>query len=175
MSCSSYTLSGLNNVCKESSFGGIKEVLVAQHDDVSAVTVDSQTMLLTVTMKTGKKFAQYKLLKNTGSLTSTLNVTDTSISFTNEVSLQFMKLETSKRLEIMALMMSNCVAIVKDTNNHYWYMGKDSYVECTAGSAQTGAAASDSNHYELTLSDTSMELPFEVDPEIIPSIVDEVA
>ena len=86
-----------------------------------------------------------------------------------------MKMETSKRMEIMALMMSSCAVIVKDANNRYWYLGKDNYVECSAGTATTGTAASDSNHYELTLSDTSAELPYEVDASVIDSIIDEVA
>ena len=176
MACNSYTLTGLNNVCKENSFGGIKEVYIAQYDDISGVTVDSGTSLATITMSGSSKFAQYKLLKNTGALTSTLNASEASSSyFTNEVTLQFMKMETSKRLEIMALMMSACAVIVKDANNKYWFLGKDNYVECTAGTAQTGTAASDSNHYELTLTDTSAELPYEVDPANIPSIINTVA
>jgi len=172
----SYTLEGMNVMCKEASFGGIKEVLIALYDDVSGTTVDSETHLLTPAMQTGKKFKQYKLLKSTGGLTSTLNTSETSTSyFTNEVTLQFMKMETAKRIEIMALMMSACVVIVKDANDKYWYLGKDNYVECSAGSATTGTAASDANHYELTLSDTSAELPYEVDATVIPSILDEVA
>lgn len=175
MACNTRTLSGLNNMCKEASFGGISEVLVALEEDVASVSVNSGTSLLTPTMVSGKKFKQYKLLKNTGSLTSTLNVTDTSVNFTNEVSLQFTKLESAKRLEIMALMLSSCKVIVKDLNGHYWYLGKDAYVEATAGSATTGTASGDSNHYELTLSDTSVELPFEVDSAVIASITDAVA
>lgn len=175
MACNSYTLTGLNNICKENSFGGIKEVLIAQYEDISGVTVDSASTLTPV-MVSGKTFSQYKLLKNTGALTSTLNTSDNSASyFTNEVTLQFMKMETSKRLEIMALMMSACAVIVKDANNKYWYLGKDNYVECTAGSAQTGTAAADSNHYELTLTDTSTELPYEVDASVIASIMTPVA
>lgn len=176
MACNSYTLTGLNTICKETSFGGIKEVLIAPYDDVASVSVASGTNLLTPTMVSDKKFKQYKLLKSTGGLTSTLNTSETSASyFTNEVTLQFMKMETSKRMEIMALMMSSCVVIVKDANNKYWYLGKDNYVECSAGTATTGTAASDSNHYELTLSDTSAELPYEVDASVIDSITDEVA
>ena len=176
MACNSYTLAGLNTACKEPSFGGIKEVLIALYDDVAAVSVDSQTSLLTPSMASGKKFKQYKLLKSTGGLTSTLNASETSTSyFTNEVTLQFMKMETSKRIEIMALMMSACAVIVRDANDKYWYLGKDNYVECSAGSATTGTATSDANHYELTLSDTSAELPYEVDSTVIPTIVDEVA
>lgn len=175
MACNSYTLTGLNTACKVSSFGGIKEVLIAPYDDVASVSVATGTSLLTPTMESGKKFKQYKLLKSTGGLTSTLNTSETSASyFTNEVTLQFMKMETSKRIEIMALMMSACAVIVRDANDKYWYLGKDNYVECSAGSATTGTAASDANHYELTLSDTSAELPYEVDSAVISTIVDEV-
>lgn len=176
MACNSYTLTGLNTICKESSFGGIKEILVALYDDVASTSVDSGTTMLTPTMASGKKFKQYRLLKSTGGLTSTLNTSETSASyFTNEVTLQFMKMETSKRLEIMALMMSACAVIVLDSNGKYWYLGKDNYVECSAGSATTGTASSDANHYELTLTDTSAELPYEVPASVIESIVDEVA
>ena len=176
MACNSYTLKGLNTICKEPSFGGIKEVLIALYDDVASVSVAPETNLLTPTMVSGKKFKQYKLLKSTGGLVSTLNTSETTTSyFTNDVTLQFMKMETSKRIEIMALMMSACAVIVKDANDKYWYLGKDNYVECSAGTATTGTAASDANHYELTLSDTSSELPYEVDSTVIPTIVDEVA
>lgn len=171
-----YTLEGMNVTCKENSFGGIKEVLIAPYEDVASVSVATGTSLLTPTMESGKKFKQYKLLKSTGGLTSTLNTSETTASyFTNEVTLQFMKMETAKRIEIMALMMTACAVIVRDANNKYWYLGKDNYVECSAGSATTGTAASDSNHYELTLSDTSAELPYEVDASVISTIVDEVA
>lgn len=175
MACNSYTLTGLNNICKENSFGGIKEVLIAQFDDVASTEVQEETNTLKVTMVGDKKFKQYKLLKSTGGLTSTLNTSETSTSyFVNEVTLQFMKMETSKRIEMMALMMSACAVIVKDANNKYWYLGKDNYVECTAGSATTGTASSDANHYELTLSDTSSELPYEVPAENIAEILDEI-
>lgn len=168
-----YTLAGMNVSCKESSFGGIKEVLIAPYDDVASVSVASG--MLTPSMVSSKKFKQYKLLKSTGGLTSTLNTSETTASyFTNEVTLQFMKMETSKRIEIMALMLTACAVIVKDANDKYWYLGKDNYVECSAGSATTGTATSDSNHYELTLTDTSAELPFEVPASAISSIIDAV-
>lgn len=171
-----YSFEGMNVMCKEPSFGGIKEVLIANYDDIASTTVDSETNLLTPTMVSGKKFAQYKLLKSTSGLTSTLNTSETTPPyFTNEVTLQFMKMETAKRMEIMALMLSACVVIVLDANGKYWYLGKDNYVEASAGTATTGTASSDANHYELTLSDTSTELPFEVDATVIPSIVAEVA
>lgn len=170
-----YTLEGMNVSCKETSFGGIKEVLIAPYDYVASVSVASGMLTPTMvgTGLNGKKFKQYKLLKSTGGLTSTLNTSETTASyFTSEVTLQFMKMETSKRIEIMALMMTPCAVIVKDANGKYWYLGKDNYVECSAGSATTGTASSDSNHYELTLTDISVELPYEVPASAISGITD---
>lgn len=165
MSCNSYTLEGMNASCKEASFGGIKAVYVALEEEVTGTTV-SGSGILTIAMSGDSKFREYKLLKSTGSLTSTLNTSETSTSyFTNEVTLQFMKMETQKRIEVMGLMMSNCVVVVKDSNDKLWYLGKDNYVECSAGSATTGTALTDANHYELTLTDTSKELPYEVDAD----------
>lgn len=175
MACGTYTLSGLNTACKESSLGGIRRVYFALADDVSDVTVTADK-ITAITMVDGKKFKEYKLLKNTGSLTSTLNVSDTAASyFTNEVTLQFMKQETAKRIEIMSLLMAETVAIVQDANGAYWYMGKDYPITATAGTAETGTAAGDSNRYEITLSDDSKELPYEVENTVLNDIVDLVA
>lgn len=175
MACNSYTLSGLNTSCRESSLGGIKQVFFALIDDVKGVTVTGDK-ITNIEMADGKKFHQYRLLKNTGSLTSTLNVSDTAASyFTNEVTLQFFKQETSKRIEIMSLLMSEVAAIVQDANGIYWYLGKDMPIEATAGVAETGTNASDGNRYEITLSDTSRELPFEVDADVLNDIVDLIA
>lgn len=174
MACGTYTLKGLDDACKQPSFGGVKEVYIAVYDDVTSVEVDgTSNMINNITMEAGKKFKTYKLLKSTSGLTSTLNTSETTSSyFTNEVTLQFMKMETSKRIEIMSLMMAPTAVIIKDNNNKYWYLGKDNYVEASAGTVTTGTATSDANHYELTLTDTSAELPYEVDETIIANIIE---
>lgn len=175
MACGTYTLNGLNTACKESSLGGIRRVYFALADDVAEVTVTADK-ITGITMADGKKFKEYKLLKNTGSMTSTLNVSDTAASyFTNEITLQFMKQETAKRIEIMSLLMAETVAIVQDANGTYWYMGKDYPITATGGTAETGTAAGDANRYELTLSDDSKELPYEVNADILTDIVDPIA
>lgn len=175
MACNSYTLTGLAGQCKESSLGGIKQVFFALADDVKGVTVTGDK-ITNIEMADSKKFKQYRLLKNTGSLTSTLNVSDNAASyFTNEITLQFFKQETTKRIEIMALLMSETVAIVQDSNGTYWYLGKDMPIEATAGTAETGQNAGDANVYNITLSDTSRELPFEIDADVLNDIVDLIA
>lgn len=184
MACNVYTISGLDNSCKSNSVGGIKRILVALDEDVQSVHLDTQSgttptdaeiatamMIDTITMANGKKFVEYKLLKNLSSLVSTMNVSDTSVSYTNELALQFTKQEAAKRLEIMGLMMMPCKVIVEDGNSKYWYLGYNNSVECSAGTATTDTASTGNNHYELTLQDISSVLPFEVDADIIANLL----
>jgi len=90
---------------------------------------------------------------------------------TSDLLLQFNRMETSKRVEITALSLGDLAVIVKDANGKYWYLGKDEPVNASAGDGQTGTARGDANRYTITLQDESLEMPYEVDETIIPSIV----
>lgn len=170
MACSTYILSGLNVGCKD-SMGGIKEVYICEYDKVKATVASNK--ISTITCEDGK-FKTFKFRKNTGSLTSTLQTSETSgNSIQSELTLQFMKMETSKRLQMMALLMNECVAIVKDCNGKYWYLGYDNPLEASAGTASTGTANTDLNGYDITLTDTSRELPYEVDSTALASIIED--
>ena len=55
MACSQ-TLNGIAAAC-ETNVGGIREVYIANYDDVTAIEVDeTSNMIDTITMETGKKF-----------------------------------------------------------------------------------------------------------------------
>ena len=71
-------------------------------------------------------------------------------------------MDSGKRQEMMGLVNAIAVMLVVDANNKIWYFGKDDYVECTAGSIQTGQNRTDNNGYTLTFSDMSHSLPYEV-------------
>ena len=171
MNCSTYTLAGLNVGCKD-SMGGIKEVYIANYSDITNITT-SEGKITAISLPTSTKFKTFKFRKNTGALTSSLQTSETAGNFfQNELTLQFMKMETNKRLQMMALLMGECVVIVKDVNGKYWYLGFDNPVEATAGTAQTGTGAGDLNGYDLTLTDQSKELPYEVDASAVESIIE---
>lgn len=174
MACSQI-LKGIALDCA-SSVGGIKEVFIANYDDVDAVTV-SEGIISEITLKEGKKFKHYQFRKQTGSMTSTLNVDEVAgINYVStELALVFTKMETAKRLEIAALSIGQLVAIVKDGNDKYWYLGYNDYVSASAGSANSGTAKGDSNNYSITLKDESDSYPYEVDKSIIDTIVEKNA
>lgn len=165
------TLSGLVKDCA-ANMGGIVEVLIANHADVSSVAV-SDGMIGTITMAQSAKFKRYNFAKNTGSLTSTYTLDPASgVKYvTTDLLLQFNRMETSKRVEITALALGDLAVICKDANGKYWYLGKDEPVNASAGDGQTGTARSDANRYTITLEDNSLEMPYEVDPSIVDALV----
>ena len=165
------TLSGLARDCS-SNMGGILEVLIANADDVTGVTV-SEGIISTVSMATSAKFKRYTFAKNTGSLSSTYTLDPASgVKYvTSELLLQFNRMETQKRVEITALALGDLVCIVKDANGKYWYLGKDEPVNASASDGQTGTARADANRYTITLQDESLEMPYEVDASIVDALV----
>ena len=157
--CTSYTLSGLNAGCKD-SVGGVAKVWLADFSEVSW-TIDSTSHLATPDATTA--FKAYNLRRGEASMTSTLTVNDNAGSyFTTEIAMNFLKMENPKRFEVMAMLMGQCTGIVKDRNGHYWAIGIENPLEGSAGTGETGTAASDANQYTVTISVDDAELPREI-------------
>ena len=171
MACKSFSLNGIAIPCKD-NMGGIKEVYLAKAGDVTVTLNSEGTEIDTITMGSSAKFKTYKFRKGTGSMTSTASSDEAigNFSVTTELALQFSKMDTQKRMEIMAMCLEDVVAIVLDFNGRYWYLGYDFPITATSATAQTGQAATDLNGYNVTLSDTSAELPFEINPTAIEAI-----
>lgn len=168
--CASIALAGITMDCS-SSIGGIKRVWLARYADVTDVTV-TDNEISAITLASGAKWYEYQFRKNTGSLTSTLNVDDTNGNnyITSELSLVFSRMETVKRLEMSALAVGAVVAVVEDSNGNVWYLGKDDYVSASAGTGETGTAKEDRNAYTITLSTDSTDWPFELTDEAFAAV-----
>lgn len=173
MSCSLNTLAGIAGAC-ESNQGGIIEVYINHSDQIDEVTVTSDKISAITLKASGEKFHKYNFKRNTGSLTSTYTIDPANgVSFvTSDLSLVFAKQDTVKRIEISALALDDLVVIVKDANQKYWYLGYNEPVQASAAAAQTGTARTDGNSYTITLQDTSLTLPYEVDAAAIASLLE---
>ena len=172
MACSQ-TLNGIAAAC-ETNVGGIREVFIANYDDVSAVELDEvSNMIKTISMVDTAKFKKYAFKKNTSSMTSTLNVDPANgINFVQtDLSLVFAKQETVKRMEIAKLSLGELRVIVLDANGKYWFLGQEEFVSATAGTAETGTNRTDGNKYTITLTDYSASYPYEVDPAIVAGLI----
>lgn len=159
MNCTTYTLAGLNAGCKD-SVGGVSKIWLA--DQASQTwTIDASTF--TIKPSSTSAFKVYNLRRGSASMTSTLTVNDNAGSyFSTEVTMSFLKMETAKRLEVMAMLMGQTSGIVKDNNGKYWAVGITNPLEGSAGTGETGTAASDANQYNVTISVDEAELPYEI-------------
>ena len=167
MACNQ-TLSGLVKDCAP-SLGGIVEVLAANRDEIGEITITEEK----VSAIANGKFKRYQFNRNTGSMTSTYNINleNGTKYVSTDVVLVFNRMETAKRVEILALAQNDLVLIVKDANGKYWLLGKDEAVVMTAGDAQSGTARADRNGYSVTLQDNSPVLPYEVEEDIVAGLI----
>jgi hypothetical protein len=159
MSCTQ-TLSGISRDCLGNN-GGIRKVWLANFDNVSSLTV-SAGAITAITMANSEKFKLYEFPRNTSSLSSNyaVNAENGTSYVETDLLMVFTRMDTSKRLEIVAIAQGNLVAIVEDNNGNKWYLGKDYPVTINAGDGLTGTARGDRNGYSVTLRDESAELPF---------------
>lgn len=163
MACTQ-TLSGLTRDCLN-NMGGIIEVYLANADDVSGIGYDNG-QVIQITMNGAAKFHRYALRRNSGSLTSNVTADAANgITFvTNDILMQFSRMETTKRVEVLALAQADTIAMVKDANGVYWLVGDtDHPLNIGDGSlGQTGQASGDRNGYDVHLTNEQPELPFEI-------------
>lgn len=161
MACSQ-TLNGITNDCA-ANMGGILEVYVANKSDVSAVTTTTGKVT-GITMASSAKFKVYHFKPGTSSLTSNYQVNqENGVQYVqSDLQMVFNRMETAKRIEISALAQGEMVAIVKDANGLYWFLGMDAPLVISAGDGLTGTARGDRNGYSITLQDNSAEMPYEI-------------
>ena len=168
MACNQ-TLTAILKDCSP-SMGGISEAYLANREDVQGVTVTEEMISA---IEGGGKFHKFQFPKNTGSMSSNYTIDPTTgVRFvTTDLVLVFNRMDTQKRVAIKALAENDLVAIVKDANGKYWYLGYDEALTATAGDGLTGTARTDRNGYSITLQDNSHGMPYEVNPDIIAALV----
>lgn len=166
MACSSYTIAGIAEACKD-SIGGVKVIYIAKRESMKMSGTGGATVsngVITPATADVANFKRYAVRRATSSATSTLQVSETAgNSWQTELNLQFMKQDATKRSEVMALAEEGLVVVFTDSNNNSWFLGYDYPVEASAATAESGTALSDLNGYNLTLQDNSVELPYSVD------------
>lgn len=166
MACSTLTTGITFDQCA-TSMGGIKGVYLANYDDVdvSNIVIDSDGLITSIPLISGTghyKFYSFHVRKNTGSMTSTLNVDDNGSSVSTDLVLDWREMEYEKRKAMSAFLQGEFVAIAVDANKRYWFLGMDLAITASAGTGETGTANTDANHYSITLNDVSKDWPHEI-------------
>lgn len=165
MACNSITLANIGKECRNAA-GGLKDIWIIEHADVTSVTVDSATETITdIELASTKTFKHWQFNAETGSLTSTGNINAQNGTYyvQSDLALQFQKMENVKRLQITAATAGETAIVVRDQNGKLFYLGYDNPVNATAVAGNSGTAMGDLNGYTITLTDLSKGLPMEID------------
>lgn len=157
--------------CKD-SLGGITEVLFIAKADVTATT-EASGVITAITKASGKKFYKYELVKETSSFVENVNasVENGSIFYQQELTVILNKLQANTRNEILLLAQNLLLAIVKDNNNKYWYLGQSRGLDITGGNSGSGTAMGDRSGYSLTFTGKEPALAPEVSSSIITGLL----
>lgn len=153
-----------------SSIGGIKRAWGACFDNVGKPTIAND--MISAIPDTAQ-WHEFEFRRQTGSVTTTITRDDTNgtLYYESAIVLQFTKQETAKRLEINALAASDTSWIIQDENDNFWYFGFDNPVTLSDGTAETGTAWADFNGYNITLTDVSKLLPYQIEQEAMNEIL----
>ena len=167
MSCNAITLNNINAKC-DKSIGGIKRIFVGDRSELEGLVVDSTTGQ--VVYLSGITLKEWTFRKNTGSFTSTATIDNTinSSYFTTEVGLQFSRAEAQKRLDIQSVINAGgVIVIIEDMYGEYLLLGKDKDVVITSAVMQSGTNSTDLSGFQLTFTDTSIEMPHYINKDYV--------
>lgn len=174
MSCSLITNGILANCDKQTP--GIRRVYLANFNEVASYTLDPNGIVTAIAMTPGSPTHTFKIFefaKETGSAGSTINsdIPNGVLSYTHTITMQFTKLEQSKRNTIALMALANLVAIVQTQDGKYWLFGKENGLQLSEGTSATGTASNDFSGYTLTLKANEPNMEIEVNPAVIPTII----
>lgn len=153
MSCaitSGYTLD-----CKD-AIGGIKKVYFGNAEP-SAMTIGTNASG-TITGVSGISFYAYELLpqgKNNFTETINSNAEVGTLFYTQQLSLEFTKLTQNTRNKLATIAKRRNVVVVETHDGTFFMLGQTYGLECSGGSALSGAAMGEFQGYQLQL--TGME------------------
>lgn len=153
MSCaitSGYTLD-----CKD-AIGGIKKVYFGNAEP-SAMTLATNASG-TITGVSGISFYAYELLpqgKNNFTETINSNAEVGTLFYTQQLSLEFTKLTQTTRNKLATIAKRRNVVVVETHDGTFFMLGQTYGLECSGGSALSGAAMAEFQGYQLQL--TGME------------------
>ena len=182
MACVSTYLTSITTSCT-SNLPSIKQLWIGQFESakftytyLEQTDADGNQIKEAVSAATlnkdAKPWVTFNFKRNTGELTSEYTLNDNgSFYFQNSVNLVFAKIDNSKRLSLEAVCSGECSCIVLDSNGQYWLLGGENAVSMSSLSATTGVAISDSNAYNVTISETSGSMPILIEKEQAETII----
>lgn len=156
--------------CRE-GIGGLKEVYIIEHANVTAIT-ESSGVVTAITKATGTRFWKYSLVRETSNATENItgNEQNGTIFYDQTVNIILNKRQASVRNEVMLLAKNFLTIVGVENNGRAFLYGRDQGLQLLTGSAETGTAWGDRNGYTLPFNGKEEELAPEVDAATVATL-----
>lgn len=141
---------GYNLDCRD-SYGGVKEVYIAERASVASITAASG--VITAIDKEGTKvFYKYNLIAHTAEADqeATPSRENGTLTIKQTVKFPINKMTVSVRNELLLLAQNRLYIVVVDNNGTGWLFGEGNGMMLAPTTAKTGRLLGDRNGYELT-------------------------
>jgi len=176
------SLVGVPKDCGDNNLGAMKRTLVADFEDVTAITVtdtsdpDTDGEITAVTMASGTKFEDFRFPKDTSMFSQSWVgdlVADTH-SYSQTVEMGFRRIDLRKRNAIMLLAEGrrDLIAFCQDFNDDWWALGTDQGLRLSANEATSNNTRAAGQAYPVTLTaENERHQWYKVDATIIDALL----
>jgi len=166
---------GISKTC-DNNVGGIKELYLTEKANVTAVTLASPgDQINGLTMEAGTEFKKFEFNKNTSTFTEVTSYDQANGTelCTQTITLFLTRREKTKR-DILLLLgkFKDLVAIIKDSNDIYWYFGETNGLNLTEKNSETGTSKADRNGYTLTFTGEEPEDANEIEAAAVAAVIE---
>lgn len=158
----------------DNNIGSITKIYINDLDNVTinpATDIDLPNWIITAITVTAD-FEEFEFRRNTSNYTeeAAIDLINGSSFVTQTINLMFHRREgaKSRAIKILGEGQRDLAVIVLDGNGKYWYFEK---VQVTAYGEGSGTAKADGSKYSLVLTAEAENLAYEVDPDVIPTII----
>jgi len=154
--------------CKD-AVGGIKSIHLVNWAKTGFTVASGEVTATTIV--SGDVYT-YDIPKATGSMANTTNVSveNGTVYNSTDVVFRLRRMSTTKRNEMKLLAQGRTFCIVKNNNDEYWLVGRESGCEVSAMTANSGTAFGDMNGYEITLQAMDSEQPYKLSGAVVTSL-----
>jgi hypothetical protein len=158
----------------ENNIGSITKIYINDLDNVTvdpSTDIDLPNWIITAITVTAD-FEEFEFRRNTSNYTeeAAIDLINGSSFVTQTINLMFHRREgaKSRAIKILGEGQRDLAVIVLDGNGKYWYFDK---VQVTAYGEGSGTAKADGSKYSLVLTAEAENLAYEVDPDVIPTVI----
>lgn len=164
---------GISKGC-ENNTGGLQKLYLTDKDSVTSVTSSSgHISAFTMAGSPAAVFYEFEFNRNTASFDEPqpINVENGSAYVEQKITLAIPRRDTAKRNVIVTLAQRDLVAIVKDGNGIYWYVGEVNGLLLTENTGGSGLAKADGSKYNLVFTAEEPELAKTVEESAVLAVL----